>query len=89
MIKILVVDDSAIVRQMLRVKIAEVPGLEVVGTAPDAFDFVTKPSGHLGIGMDEVLAELILKIKAGHKSNSQIVNRLRKMTGIKPKVRVV
>ena len=145
MIRVLVVDDSAIVRQLLKAKLSEETGIEVVGTAPDAFvardkiislkpdvmtldiemprmdgveflrrlmpqwpmpvivlssltpkggevtlsaleagafDFVTKPSGHLGIGMAEVLSELSLKIKAAHKSNNQIVNNLRKMTGV-------
>jgi len=36
-IKVLIVDDSAIVRKMLTDAISEVPDLEAVGTAPDPF----------------------------------------------------
>lgn len=36
-IKVLIVDDSAIVRDVLSEKLSEQPNIEVVGTAPDAF----------------------------------------------------
>jgi two-component system, chemotaxis family, protein-glutamate methylesterase/glutaminase len=36
-IKVLIVDDSAIVRQILSETLAAEPDMEVVGTAPDAF----------------------------------------------------
>jgi two-component system chemotaxis response regulator CheB len=36
-IKILIIDDSAIVRKLLTVALSEEPDLEVVGAAPDAF----------------------------------------------------
>lgn len=36
-IKVLVVDDSAVVRQVLTKELAQDPGIEVVGTAPDPF----------------------------------------------------
>ncbi|BDG07985.1 protein-glutamate methylesterase/protein-glutamine glutaminase [Anaeromyxobacter paludicola] len=37
MIKVLVVDDSAVVRQIFSAQLAKVEGIEVVGTAPDPF----------------------------------------------------
>ena len=36
-IKVLIVDDSAIVRDILSRRLAENPKIEVVGTAPDPF----------------------------------------------------
>jgi two-component system chemotaxis response regulator CheB len=36
-IKVLIVDDSAVVRQLLSRQLARDPGIEVVGTAPDPF----------------------------------------------------
>lgn len=36
-IKVLIVDDSAIVRQVLTKELSSVPGIEVVGSAPDPF----------------------------------------------------
>jgi two-component system chemotaxis response regulator CheB len=36
-VKVLIVDDSAIVRKILSQKLEEHPGIEVVGTAPDPF----------------------------------------------------
>ena len=36
-IKVLVVDDSALVRTLLSEIIRDTPGLELVGAAPDAF----------------------------------------------------
>jgi two-component system, chemotaxis family, protein-glutamate methylesterase/glutaminase len=152
MIRVLVVDDSAIVRQMLKVKLSEIPEIEVVGIAPDAFvardkiislkpdvmtldiemprmdgveflrrlmpqwpmpvivlssltktggevtlsaleagafDFVTKPSGQLGVGVVGVIQDLSLKIIAAHNSNYQIVNSIRKMTGVKAKAPIL
>ncbi|RPI62342.1 MAG: response regulator, partial [Planctomycetaceae bacterium] len=37
MIKVLVVDDSAVVRQMLSAELAKADGIEVVGTAVDPY----------------------------------------------------
>lgn len=37
MIRVLVVDDSAVVRSMLREQLSRAPGIEVVGTAPDPY----------------------------------------------------
>lgn len=36
-IRVLIVDDSAVVRQVLQKELSQHPGIEVVGTAPDAF----------------------------------------------------
>ena len=37
MIRVLIVDDSAIVRKILAEALAAEPGIEVVGTAPDPY----------------------------------------------------
>jgi two-component system chemotaxis response regulator CheB len=36
-IRVLIVDDSALVRRLLMTALARDPGIEVVGSAPDAF----------------------------------------------------
>ena len=38
MIKVLIVDDSAVVRRMLAAELSRVGGIEVIGTARDAYD---------------------------------------------------
>ena len=36
-VKVLIVDDSAVVRQIMSKELSADPGLEVVGTAPDPY----------------------------------------------------
>ena len=36
-VKVLIIDDSAVVRRVLVEKLGQIPGIEVVGTAPDPF----------------------------------------------------
>ena len=37
-IRVLIVDDSVLVCQILKERLSQEPGIEVVGTAPDAYD---------------------------------------------------
>ena len=47
-IKVLIVDDSAIVRKLLVAALSEEPGIEVVGTAPDPYVARVVPAGGAG-----------------------------------------
>jgi NarL family two-component system response regulator LiaR len=57
MIRLLIVDDHAIVREGLRTLLAEAPDLEIVGEAADGLSAVTQA---LALKPDVILLDLML-----------------------------
>jgi two-component system, NarL family, response regulator LiaR len=70
-IRILIADDHAIVREGLRALINTEPGMEVVGEAADGFELVQKAQS---IEADVYLVDLIMPRKDGICAIGEIVN---------------
>jgi two-component system, chemotaxis family, protein-glutamate methylesterase/glutaminase len=73
MIRVLIVDDSAVTRQVLQARISRIPGCQVVGLAPDAFaarDLILSADPHvmtLDIDMPRMDGITFLKKLAEHR----------------------
>jgi len=71
-IRVLVVDDSSLVRQLLRDELERVPDIEVVGEAADGVTAVALASE---LQPDVVTLDLVMPMMGGHETAQEILHR--------------